>query len=108
MQIVDLFKAIVDGITLLISVLKLGYDGHYYSAIVDEQLQDCQIATTGTDVCEELFPVAKTQTGEEPRPKRVEPFPNCPGCRGHQSSTDSRHTRILGECRYPDTESIEY
>ena len=63
---------------------------------------------TGTDQSEELFPVAKTQTEDKPKAKKSEPFPNCPGCRGHQSSTDSRHTRVLGECRFPDTESIEW
>ena len=91
-----LSRAIVSGILLLKTALELGYDGHYYSSVEDEAIFAV------------LYPVSETQTEAKPKPTKVEPFPNCPGCRGHVAASDKRHTRIPGECRYPDTPTVEY
>ena len=91
-----LARAIVSGILLLKTALDLGYDGHYFSAVEDKAI----VAV--------LYPVTETQTESKPKPGKTQPFPNCPGCRGHVAASDKRHIRTLGECRYPDTPTVEY
>ena len=38
----------------------------------------------------------------------AEPWRNCPGCRGRQARHDPRHTRVAGECRFPDDASVHW
>ena len=56
-----------------------------------------------------VYPTTATNTEADPKPqKSTDPFRNCPGCRGKQHSSDPRHNRVPGECRYPHVTTIEW
>ena len=84
-------SAVVDGILLLKHAILEGYDGSYLSV---EELTVGEPPERGT------FPAASTSTEKDPKPSKLQ-YQKCPGCKGHQSKTDDRHSRIPGECRFP-------
>ena len=58
-----------------------------------------------------MYPSVASGTGDDasavPR-SEAEPWRKCPGCRGRQARWDPRHTRIRGQCRFPDDEPHEF
>ena len=54
-------------------------------------------------------PSASGRENSEDVPRsEAEPWRNCPGCRGRQARHDPRHTRVAGQCRYPNDESLHW
>ena len=53
------------------------------------------------------FPARGTSTGEgEAEQEDNQAWRKCPGCNGRQSKYDPRHSRVRGECKWPDITPI--
>ena len=52
------------------------------------------------------FPTRSTNTSADDEARADESWRKCPGCRGRQSKTDPRHSRVRGECMWPDVKPV--
>ena len=63
--------------------------------------------------CASLYPSVASGPGaaradEAPPPPTEEQWRKCAGCRGRQNRWDDRHSRVRGECKFPDDETITW
>ena len=55
-----------------------------------------------------LYPAVSTDTGDGPVGGHEQPWRKCKGCLWRLNKFSSQHSRVRGECKYPDTEPMEF
>ena len=74
-------------------------------SFVNLQSRKGQFSSSMNDLPKAYFPSVGTGPSD-PDAHTKDIYQKCPGCRGHMSRHDARHTRVRGQCRWPDAEEI--
>ena len=56
----------------------------------------------------QFFPAVAQAPAPVPVPAPVPPGPKCPGCVAHAFRGDSRHSRVVNVCKFPDDVALEF
>ena len=56
----------------------------------------------------QAYPAVGTDTSDGPAAGHEQPWRKCKGCLWRLNKFSSQHSRVRGECKYPDTEPMEF